>query len=81
VLVLVSGRPIRIESYLSTFDAVVEAWLPGSAGNGVASVLYGDAAFSGTLPKSWPKDSTALPLSSLQAGADPLFAFGFGLHP
>jgi beta-glucosidase len=81
VLVLVSGRPIRIESYLSTFDAVVEAWLPGSAGDGVANVLYGNASFSGKLPKSWPKDSTALPISSLQSGASPLFPFGFGLHP
>jgi beta-glucosidase len=79
VLVLVSGRPMRIESYLSTFDAVVEAWLPGSAGDGVASVLYGNASFSGVLPRSWPKDSTVLPLSSLQPGASPLFGVGFGL--
>jgi beta-glucosidase len=79
VLVLVSGRPMRIESYLSSFDAVVEAWLPGSAGDGVANVLYGNASFSGVLPKSWPKDSTTLPISSLQSGSSPLFAFGFGL--
>ena len=80
VLVLVSGRPMRIESYLSNFDAVVEAWLPGSGGDAVANALYGSAGFSGVLPKSWPKDSTALPISSLQSGANPLFAFGFGLN-
>jgi beta-glucosidase len=79
VLVLLTGRPIRIESYLSKFSAVVAAWLPGSEGEGVADMLYGDAPFSGKLPKSWPKDSTLLPISSLQTGADPLFAFGFGL--
>jgi beta-glucosidase len=79
VLVLVTGRPIRIQSYLSKFSAVVAAWLPGSEGEGVADVLYGDAPFTGKLSKSWPKDSTILPLSSLQSGADPLFAFGFGL--
>jgi beta-glucosidase len=79
VLVVVSGRPIRIESYLSTFDAVVAAWLPGSAGNGVADALYGTSSYSGLLPKSWPKDSTTLPISSLQSGANPLFAYGFGL--
>jgi beta-glucosidase len=79
VLVLISGRPMRIESYLSNFDAVVAAWLPGSAGDGVASALYGNTSFSGVLPKSWPKDSTTLPISSLQSGADPLFAYGFGL--
>jgi beta-glucosidase len=79
VLVLVTGRPVHIESYLSKFSAVVAAWLPGSEGEGVADVLYGDAHFTGKLPKSWPKDSTTLPISSLQTGADPLFAFGFGL--
>jgi beta-glucosidase len=79
VLVLVTGRPVRIESYLTKFAAVVAAWLPGSEGEGVADVLYGDVGFTGTLPKSWPKDSTVLPISSLQSGADPLFPFGFGL--
>ena len=79
VLVLVTGRPVRIQSYLSMFSAVVAAWLPGSEGEGVADVLYGDAPFTGKLPKSWPTDTTTLPISSLQTGADPLFAFGFGL--
>jgi beta-glucosidase len=79
VLVLVTGRPVRIESYLPHFGAVVAAWLPGSEGEGVADVLYGDSRFVGKLPKSWPRDATALPISSLQAGADPLFAYGFGL--
>jgi beta-glucosidase len=80
VLVLVTGRPVRIESYLPHFAAVVAAWLPGSEGEGVADVLYGNAKFSGVLSKSWPRDATALPLSSLQAGANPLFAYGFGLR-
>jgi beta-glucosidase len=80
VLVLVTGRPVRIESYLPQFQAVVAAWLPGSEGEGVSDVLYGDAKFAGTLSKSWPHDATVLPISSLQTGADPLFAYGFGLH-
>jgi beta-glucosidase len=79
VLVLVTGRPVRIESYLPHFKAVVAAWLPGSEGEGVADVLYGDAKFGGTLSKSWPRDATTLPISSLQTGSSPLFAYGFGL--
>jgi beta-glucosidase len=79
VLVLMSGRPILIQSYLSTFDAIVAAWLPGSEGEGLADLLYGDAQFTGKLSKSWPMDNTTLPISSLQTGADPLYAFGFGL--
>jgi beta-glucosidase len=78
--VLVTGRPVRIESYLPQFEAVVAAWLPGAAGEGVADVLYGTAKFSGVLSKSWPRDSTALPISSLEAGASPLFAYGAGLR-
>ncbi len=80
VLVLLTGRPIRIESLLPTFGAVVAAWLPGSEGAGVADVLYGDANFVGTLSKSWPKDATALPISHDQSGYDPLFPYGFGLR-
>jgi beta-glucosidase len=79
VLVLVTGRPVHLQAYLSSFDAVVAAWLPGSEGEGVADVLYGDENFVGKLPKSWPMDNTVLPISSLQTGADPLFTFGFGL--
>ncbi len=80
VLVLVTGRPVRIESYLRRFSAAVVVWLPGSEGEGVADVLYGDAGFSGVLSKSWPLDSTVLPISSLQSGARPLFAYGTGLR-
>jgi beta-glucosidase len=79
VLVLLTGRPVRIESLLPSFGAVVAAWLPGSEGTGVADVLYGDAPFRGTLSRSWPKDATALPLTHDQTPYDPLFPFGFGL--
>jgi beta-glucosidase len=78
--VLVTGRPVRIESYLPKFAAVVAAWLPGSEGEGVADVLYGDAKFTGVLSKSWPRDATTLPISSLQSSLDPLFAYGTGLQ-
>ncbi len=80
VLVLLTGRPVRIESLLPTFGAVVAAWLPGSEGAGVADVLYGDANFVGTLSKSWPKDATALPIAHDLSPYDPLFAYGFGLR-
>ncbi len=80
VLLLLTGRPIRIESLLPKFGAVVAAWLPGSEGAGVADVVYGDANFVGTLSKSWPKDTTALPIVHDQTAYDPLFAYGFGLR-
>jgi len=79
VLVLVTGRPIRLESMLPSFSAVVAAWLPGSEGGGVSDALFGDARFTAKLSHSWPKDSTTLPIHRGLSPYDPLFPFGFGL--
>ncbi|MCR5330755.1 MAG: glycoside hydrolase family 3 C-terminal domain-containing protein [Lachnospiraceae bacterium] len=54
ILVLYSGRPINIASYVDMFDAVVEAWLPGTEGDGLADVLVGEYDFTGTTTFTWP---------------------------
>ncbi len=77
VLVVVSGRPVIITGALPHADAVVAAWLPGTAGEGVADVLFGDVAFTGKLPVNWPQDLSQVP-SALSDGAY-LFPMGFGL--
>ena len=77
VLVVVSGRPVMITDALASADAVVAAWLPGTAGEGVADTLFGDVAFTGTLPVNWPRDIGQVP--SAPAGQDYLFPIGFGL--
>lgn len=46
VVVIISGRPVVIEPYMSVIDALVAAWLPGSEGQGVADVLFGDHQFT-----------------------------------
>jgi beta-glucosidase len=70
--VLVSGRPLVVNQELAQCAAFVAAWLPGSEGQGVADVLFGDHDFQGTLSFAWP------------AGTDrpsaPLFPVGFGLR-
>lgn len=53
VVVIVSGRPLNISDAVKEWDAVVAAWLPGSEGQGVADVLFGDDPFTGTLPMDW----------------------------
>ncbi|MCR4278284.1 MAG: glycoside hydrolase family 3 protein [bacterium] len=53
VVVIVSGRPLDIKEYVKDWDAVIAAWLPGSEGQGVADVLFGDYPFMGTLPVAW----------------------------
>jgi beta-glucosidase len=77
VLVVVSGRPVMITDALPRVDAVVASWLPGTAGEGVADVLFGDEPFTGTLPMNWPRDITQVP--SAPAGEEYLFPLGFGL--
>ncbi len=53
VIIIVSGRPLDISEYAQGWDAIVAAWLPGSEGDGVADVLFGDYPFTGTLPLPW----------------------------
>lgn len=77
VLVVVSGRPVVITEALPLVDAVVAAWLPGTAGEGVADVLFGDVPFTGTLPVNWPRDVSQV--TDAPAGEDYLFPMGFGL--
>ncbi|GFP87499.1 beta-glucosidase bogh3b [Phtheirospermum japonicum] len=79
VVVLVMGRPVVIEPYLAQIDALVAAWLPGSEGQGVADVLFGDYGFSGKLSRTWFKTVDQLPMNVGDKHYDPLFPFGFGL--
>ncbi|KAH6761787.1 Glycosyl hydrolase family protein, partial [Perilla frutescens var. hirtella] len=63
VVVLVSGRPLVVQPYLASIDALVAAWLPGSEGEGVADVLFGDYGFTGKLPRTWFKSVDQLPMN------------------
>ncbi|KAL4352566.1 hypothetical protein GQ457_06G017110 [Hibiscus cannabinus] len=79
VVVIVSGRPIVIQPYLPSIDALVAAWLPGSEGQGVADVLFGDYGFTGKLSFTWFKTVDQLPMHVGDPHYDPLFPLGFGL--
>ncbi|KAM3374324.1 beta-glucosidase BoGH3B [Capsicum galapagoense] len=79
VVVVVSGRPVVLEPYVDKIDALVAAWLPGSEGQGVADVLFGDYGFTGKLARTWFKSVDQLPMNVGDRHYDPLFPFGFGL--
>ncbi|KAH6814771.1 Glycosyl hydrolase family protein [Perilla frutescens var. frutescens] len=79
VVVVVSGRPLTIKPYVDQIDALVAAWLPGTEGQGVADVLFGDYGFTGKLPITWFKSVDQLPMNVGDPHYDPLFPFGFGL--
>jgi len=79
VVVLISGRPLIINRELNESTAFVAAWLPGSEGQGVSDVLFGDYDFQGKLSFSWPSDPSAdQNVASLEH--KPLFPRGYGLH-
>ncbi|GFZ09297.1 glycosyl hydrolase family protein [Actinidia rufa] len=79
VVIVISGRPVIIQPYLARLDALVAAWLPGTEGQGVADVLFGDYSFMGKLPITWIKTVDQLPMSVGESHYDPLFPLGFGL--
>jgi beta-glucosidase len=80
VVVLVSGRPLILGDALTQADALVAAWLPGTEGQGVADVLFGDYKLTGKLPVTWPRSMAQVPINVGDAKYDPLFAYGFGLQ-
>ncbi|CAI0386876.1 unnamed protein product [Linum tenue] len=80
VVVLVSGRPLVLEPHLlSKIHSLVAAWLPGTEGQGVADLLFGDWPFTGRLPRTWFKRVDQLPMNVGDRNYLPLFPFGFGL--
>lgn len=81
VVVIVSGRPLIIDpAQLREMDALVEAWLPGSEGAGVADTLFGDRPFTGKLPVTWPRTLDQEPINVGDTDYDPLYPFGYGLR-
>jgi beta-glucosidase len=84
IVVVLSGRPLIITDQLSIADGWVAAWLPGTEGEGISDVLFGDYPFVGKLPYTWPRSNDQLPInknnSAGKIGCDaPLFPFGYGL--
>jgi beta-glucosidase len=80
VALVVSGRPTLITSIVMNADAWIAAWLPGTEGDGVADVLFGDVKPTGKLSHSWPRDDTqANVMTCCNGNYNPLFALGTGL--
>ena len=60
-------------------DAIVAAWLPGTEGEGVADVLFGDYKPTGKLSFTWPRSMSQIPINVGDAELRPAVPFGFGL--
>jgi beta-glucosidase len=95
VLVVVSGRPLAIESAAGHCHAILLAWVPGDAGpDAIADVLTGAATPGGKLPVSIPRHVGQVPVTYrhhptgghsqpkgdyVDGSVKPLWPFGFGL--
>ena len=95
VLVVVSGRPLAIESAAGHCHAILLAWVPGDAGpEAIADVLTGVTTPGGKLPISIPRHVGQVPVSYrhhptgghsqpkgdyVDGSVKPLWPFGFGL--
>ncbi len=81
VVILIAGRPMILGNVLQQADAFMAAFLPGTEGQGVADVLFGDYKPTGKLSFSWPKSMDQLPLNinGPKDRYDPLFPYGCGL--
>jgi beta-glucosidase len=75
--ILFSGRPLILGSALDNSDAFLAAWLPGTEGQGVADILFGNVKPTGKLPRQWPKDDDQFAANKMTG--KPLFKPGYGL--
>jgi beta-glucosidase len=88
VTIIISGRPLIVDQELAHSEAFITAWLPGSEGQGVAEVLFGDFNFQGKLSHCWPQLSQPKMHESDESDESdkndksyqPLFPYGFGLN-
>lgn len=78
-IILFSGRPTILGSALEDCNAFLAAWLPGTEGQGIADVLFGDYNPTGRLSYSWPRSMNQVPVNVGDENYDPLFKLGFGL--
>jgi len=79
VTIILSGRPLIIENEINDWDGLIAAWLPGTEGQGISDVLFGDFKPTGKLSYSWPKLSSDIPINLGDINYDPMYPLGYGL--
>ena len=67
VVMLISGRPLIVSEWIDEVDGFIAGWLPGTEGDGVADVLFGDHPFQGKLQYTWPRSMDQIPLGTNKA--------------
>ncbi len=68
-----------INSILHNSDVLFASWLPGTEGDGISELLFGNYLPTGTLPMTWPKSMEQIPINFGDSNYDPYFPYGFGI--
>ncbi len=79
VVILFSGRPMILGDVLNKAGAFIAAWLPGTQGEGIADVLFGDFKPVGKLSFAWPRSMAQVAMHAGDKHYSPLFPYGYGL--
>jgi beta-glucosidase len=79
IVILVTGRPVNIQGFFHYADAIVAAWLPGTEGQGIADILFGDYLPTGKLSYTWPVDNAQLPVNVGDTPYDPFYPYDYGI--
>jgi beta-glucosidase len=81
VVVLMSGRPMIINTQLNQSAAFVASWIGSTEGAGITDVLFGDYGFTGKLTFTWPTSVSQEPCNANNGCAGALFPYGYGITP
>ena len=79
VVIMLSGRPLIITDELNDWDAFIAAWLPGTEGNGISDILFGDYKPTGKLSFNWPRNINQVPIDYKDSNTNVLFNYKDGL--
>ncbi|HUX27375.1 MAG TPA: glycoside hydrolase family 3 C-terminal domain-containing protein, partial [Terracidiphilus sp.] len=81
VVVLNTGNPVTMSSWLEQTPALVDMWYGGQeGGHALASILFGDANPSGKLPASFPKKLQDSPAYANYPGENLKVNFAEGIY-
>lgn len=75
IALVVAGRNVLISDYMAGWDSIVMCYLPGTEGEGVASVLTGETSFTGKLAMPYYMDTKDIGSKKTNY----LFPLGYGL--
>lgn len=75
ITLLIAGRNVLFNEYMDQWDSIVMCYLPGTEGDGVASVLCGETQFTGKLAMPYYKSVDDIDKENPEL----LFDLGYGL--